>query len=339
MLNTVYRLTAPRTFEPVLVSQNIEDKILVRPTHLSICNADQRYYQGTRSKKVLAEKLPMALIHEGVGKVISDNTKTFQNGEFVVMIPNAPIENDDCIAENYLRTSQFCGSGFDGFTQELVALPPQRLIRLSSSINLEVAAFTELASVAMHAISRFDRIAHKRRARIGVWGDGNVGFIVALLLHLRYPSSQIVVLGRNALKLGDFTFAETHIVTEIDNIAPIDHAFECAGGEGSVTAIKQIIDIIEPEGTIALLGVSENNVLIDTRMILEKGLRLYGSSRSGRKDFEDTIQLYENYPEVLDYLTALIYSVNEVSDISDIVSAFETDIRKPMGKTIMKWNL
>ena len=64
MLNTVYRLTAPRTIEPVVVSQDTTDKVIVRPTHLSICNADQRYYQGTRSKEVLAKKLPMALIHD-----------------------------------------------------------------------------------------------------------------------------------------------------------------------------------------------------------------------------------------------------------------------------------
>ena len=90
------------------------DKVIVRPTHLSICNADQRYYQGTRSKEVLAKKLPMALIHEGIGRVVSDNVGTFQPGDIVVMLPNAPTEQDEFIAENYLRSSRFCGSGFDG---------------------------------------------------------------------------------------------------------------------------------------------------------------------------------------------------------------------------------
>ena len=40
----------------------------------------------------------------------------------------------------------------------------------------------------------------------------------------------------------------------------IDHAIECVGGEGSPKAINQIIDYIRPEGTIAILGVSENPV-------------------------------------------------------------------------------
>lgn len=340
MLNTVYRLVAPRTFDPVVVSQDTAGKVVVRPTHLSICNADQRYYQGTRSKEVLAKKLPMALIHEGIGRVVSDDTGTFQPGDAVVMLPNAPVETDEFIAENYLRSSRFCGSGFDGFMQETVVLPPERVVGLPQDVNREVAAFTELVSVATHAISRFDAMAHGRRERLGVWGDGNMGFIVSLLLHLRYPDAKIVVFGRNASKLHDFTFAdETHLVDDVSGVFLVDHAFECAGGEGSVAAIEQIIDRINPEGTVSLLGVSENNVPINTRMVLEKGLRLFGSSRSGRDDFEATVQLYRDHPEVLEYLAALVCSVSEATQIADIAAAFESDIRKPMGKTVIQWNL
>ncbi len=46
---------------------------------------------------------------------------------------------------------------------------------------MNVAAFTEIVSVSMHAISRFDKIAHPRREHIGIWGDGNLGYITALL--------------------------------------------------------------------------------------------------------------------------------------------------------------
>lgn len=340
MLNTVYRLIAPRSFEPVIVSADVSGKVVVRPTHLSICNADQRYYQGTRSKEVLDKKLPMALIHEGIGRVVSDDSGQFSSGDCVVMLPNAPVEQHANIAENYLRSSRFCGSGFDGFMQESMILPPERVVLLPQDVNREVAAFTELVSVATHAISRFESIAHGGRARIGVWGDGNMGFILSLLLHVLLPASDIVVFGRNEFKLNDFTFVkETHLVDDISSVDPVDHAFECCGGEGSEYAIEQIIDAINPEGTISLLGVSENRVPINTRMVLEKGLRLFGSSRSGRADFERTVELYRSHPETLDYLAALIDSVNEVTCIADIPAAFERDIRKPMGKTVMAWNI
>ena len=56
MINTVYRLCAPRRFEIAFSDLDVTQGVIVRPTHLSICNADQRYYQGTRDIKVLKEK-------------------------------------------------------------------------------------------------------------------------------------------------------------------------------------------------------------------------------------------------------------------------------------------
>ena len=47
MLNAVYQLKKPRQFEMVYKDITLDNEhIIVRPTHLSICNADQRYYQG-----------------------------------------------------------------------------------------------------------------------------------------------------------------------------------------------------------------------------------------------------------------------------------------------------
>ena len=341
MLNCVYRLVAPHTIEPVetLVGVGAND-VVVRPTHLSICNADQRYYQGSRSARVLAQKLPMALIHEGIGTVVHDPQGLLSAGTRVVMVPNDPVEADDVIAENYLRSSRFCGSGFDGFMQELCVLPRERVLVLPDGIDLNVAAFTELVSVAVHAVGRFQGIAHARRGAIGVWGDGNVGFIVSLVLRTLVPEAQLYVFGRNSYKLADFTFADGAFLTSgIPEGLQIDHAFECCGGEGSAHAIEQIIDLIRPEGTVSLLGVSENPVPVNTRMVLEKGLRLFGSSRSGRLDFERTLALYRDDPQIVDYLGSLVGSVIDVRSVRDIAAAFEADLRKPMGKTIMQWNM
>jgi len=341
MLNRVYRLVAPRTVEPVETHVEVAaDSVVVRPTHLSICNADQRYFQGSRAAEVLAKKLPMALIHEGIGEVVHDAGGLFEPGQRVVMVPNAPVEVDPYIAENYLRSSRFCGSGFDGFMQELCVLPPERVLPLPEGLDSNVAAFTELVSVIVHAVSRFEATAHDWRETIGVWGDGNVGYLISLILRAEYPNARIVVVGRNNYKLADFTFAnETYLSSDLPAGLLIDHAFECCGGEGSAHAIQQIIDVIRPEGTIALLGVTENPVPIDTRMALEKGLRLIGSSRSGRVDFERTLALYGQHPAIPKYLESLVSCVVSVGEVRDITAAFEADARKPMGKTIMEWNV
>lgn len=339
MLNTVFRLTQPRKFEIAFNEIDIfKPEVIVRPLYLSICNADQRYYQGTRDAKVLAKKLPMALIHEGIGEVVYAPDGSFKPGDRVVMIPNTPVEHDDIIAENYLRSSKFRASGFDGFMQEYVQLPADRLVLLPDGVDPEVAAFTEIVSVSVHAISRFDKIAHDRRNVIGVWGDGNLSYMTSLFLKKFFPDTKIYVFGIVPKKLADFTFADkTFLTTEIPDDLQLDHAFECVGGNGSQIAINQIIDYINPEGTISILGVSEYPVPINTRMMLEKGLRMFGSSRSGRSDFVKTVEMYKQFPDIVEYLSHMVGLVKPVRNIADMMEAFDLDTKKAFGKTIMKW--
>ena len=262
-----------------------------------------------------------------------------EEGTLVVMIPNTPTEKDDIIAENYLRSSQFRASGFDGFMQEYVSMEPDRLVALPEDVNLSVAAFTEIVSVSYHTIQRFLRFSHSRRDVIGVWGDGNLGYITSLLLKAILPKTKVCVFGVNEYKLHDFSFADdVYLISDIPEDFHMDHAFECVGGAASSKAINQIIDYIHPEGTISILGVSEDPAPINTRMVLEKGLRIFGSSRSGRSDYEGLLQLYEEHPEVVSYLENIMGAEVEVRDVKDITRAFEMDIHKLMGKTVMIWN-
>lgn len=339
MINQVYRLTAPNSIRACFEDRSLNGYgILVRPTKLSICAADQRYYTGSRGKEAMKKKLPMALIHEGVGIVVHDPMGEFKSGDKVVMIPNTPTAKDEFVAENYLTTSKFRASGYDGFMQDYVFMGRDRVIKYEN-INDDVASFTELMSVSMHSISRFEKKSIERRDTIGVWGDGNLGFITAILLKKLYPSSKIIVFGKNEDKLNFFTFVdETYTIDDIPEGVRVDHAFEAVGGKGSKFAIEQIIDIINPEGSIALMGVSENLVEINTRMVLERGLTLIGSSRSGREDFERAINILEENEDVQNQLRKLISAVIEVKTIDDINKAFEHDLTTPF-KTVMDWRI
>lgn len=340
MLNTVYQLKRPRQFEVVFKEIELDGAhLLVRPTHLSICNADQRYYQGARPDEILRTKLPMALIHEGIGSVIYDPSGNFKTGERVVMIPNLPVEQDAVIAENYLRSSRFRASGMDGFLQEYVQTTADRVIRVPDAVNPVVAAFTELVSVSYHALQRWLHTAHARRKEAAVWGDGNLGYITALLIHYLCPETRLYVVGVHEEKLSYFTFAdEVLLTTELKEDFTFDHALECVGGQAAQSAVNQMIAHIRPEGTIGLLGVSEELVPLDTRMVLEKGLRLIGSSRSGRADFEGLMELYGAHPDMVSYLENIVGEEFAVRDIKDIANAFEADIHKLMGKTVMIWD-
>jgi ribitol-5-phosphate 2-dehydrogenase len=343
MISIAYRLTAPGMIEASCKDLDLKNgKVLLRPCFLSICKADQRYYQGNRAPEVLRAKLPMALIHECVAEVITDPTGKFQPGDMVVPCPNIPTQEDEFIAENYLFTSKFRSSGYDGFLQEYFCCTADRLVSAPINTRSEVASFLELISVSMHAISRFERFSHGRRDRIGVWGDGNLGYITALLLRTIYPEAELTVLGTIEEKLAWFSFCDQRIHVDSLRLSPketlCDHAFECVGGQGSRSAINQMIDVMAPEGTLALLGVSENFVEINTRMMLEKGLRLYGSSRSGVSDFMRASELLSEHPELGQALERLIGDVVPVRNISDIHAAFRLDVQQGFGKTVLAFN-
>jgi len=343
MISVVYRLTAPGMIEVACQELDLNGgQVLLRPKFLSVCKADLRYYQGQRSKEVLQAKLPMALTHECCAQVIRDPSGQFAPGDLVVPCPNIPTQQDEFIAENYLPSSKFRSSGYDGFLQEYFLSDQDRLVKAPSNTRPEVASFLELVSVAMHAITRFESMAHNRRTRLGVWGDGGLGYIMALLLRALYPNSELIVLGTQQEKLSYFSFADQRLHVENVNIKGqqnlCDHAFECVGGMGCRPAINQMIDLVAPEGTLALLGVSENFVEINTRMVLEKGLRMFGSSRCGVADFARAARLLESHLWLGHALERLIGDIVPVRSIADIHGAFRLDVQQSFGKTVMAFD-
>ncbi len=337
MINIVYRLKSPKFFEEAIDEIEL-DGVIVRPTYLSICQADQRYYQGSRPAEVLDNKLPMALIHEGIGEVVFDNSGEFKPGDKVVMIPNTIFGEDVCRA-NYSYKSKFRGSGFDGFTSDLIKLEASRVIKLPDDFNPHVSAFIELISVAYQGIDKFKQIAITPKDRLGVWGDGNLGFITALLLKELFPDSKVIVFGKHQENLNLFSFAdEVYRIHDVGDDVTVDHAFECVGSSASQLAIDQIIDLINPQGIISLFGVSEYPVPVNTRRILEKGLTVQGNSRSEREDFIGVIETLKQNPKLFEYLEKLITEICEINSLNDLKDAFDRDYISKFGKTILKWN-
>ena len=337
MINIVYRLKSPKFFEEAIDEIEL-DGVIVRPTYLSICQADQRYYQGSRPAEVLDKKLPMALIHEGIGEVVFDNSGEFKAGDTVVMIPNTSFGEDVCRA-NYSYNSKFRGSGFDGFTSDLIKLDSSRVIKLPDDFNPYVSAFIELISVAYQGIDKFKQIASTPKDILGVWGDGNLGFITALLLKELFPESKVIVFGKHLDNLNLFTFAdEVYRIHDVAEGVAVDHAFECVGSSASQLAIDQIIDLINPQGIISLFGVSEYPVPIDTRMVLEKGLTIQGNNRSEREDFIGVIKVLKQNPQLFEYLGKLITEIHEINSLDNLKESFDRDYISKFGKTILKWN-
>ncbi len=340
MINHQYQLTAPLLVERAYENVNLQDlgKLVVQPSRLSICKADMRYYFGQRSAEVLKQRLPMVLIHEACGKVVYDPSGKFSKGTRVVLLPNIG-GKDTFYRENYRLDSVFRSSKADGFMQELISIDPDHVVPYTAENLDKVFAFTEFISVGIHAVETFLATAHSRRDNICVFGDGSLSYVVCSILKNRLPNAKITVMGVNPVKLQYFGFVDEAINITRQNVTKLyDHAFECVGGNGSASAIDQVIDIIQPQGTLMLLGVSEDPVPIRTRMVLEKGMTLIGRSRSSREDFEKAVALIENDSVFASRMKKLISAEMDIASINDISKAFDL-ARTCDFKVILNWNM
>ena len=159
------------------------------------------------------------------------------------------------------------------------------------------------------------------------------------LLEERIPKSSYNCFGKHEEKLMLFSHVDELIILKNDSLQDysIDLAFETVGGDKSSNAINQIIDLISPCSLICLMGVSENNIPIDTRKVLEKGLCLFGSSRSLREDFFKAKQFIDSLEDfsVLDKIISKRFKVSSSEDLTD---AFLYD-QKTRYKTLLNWEL
>lgn len=314
----VVRLTRPFSFDEREVLRTPDlTRVAVRPLLGSICAADLRYYSGHRSADALRRKLPMALLHEGVGEIVFSPVPELTVGTRVVIVPNLKrCEDPSCaacsdprIGENYCPSNAFLSSGEDGLMQSLLELDAHNVIAIPESVPNELAVMTELLSIGVGAI---------RRLFVGgaacVVGPGPVGY-----------ATQIVA--------SELLRAEVPLIGHGERSPEVDLYFEAAGGKGAEAAIGSIIAAARPGATIVLLGVSEYDVPINTRLILEKGLHLLGCSRSTPDDHRTALDLMRR-PHVATKVKKL--AIAEQFKLSRVREAFDFALaRSQWGKVLI----
>jgi len=357
MESTLYLLTRPGKFR--LAKKNVVKKkgyVLVEPYMASICNADLRYYTGQRRKEALKKKLPMALLHEGIGRVVDPNkNKGFRKGDRVVIVPCIPgyIANTkkfpspkECcpacentsIGENHCINIHFLSSGTNGLAQNLISHPQECLLRIPKDVPDNVACLSELLSVCYGAIKN----ENFRNKKVAVIGDGPVAYIftLGLIFFANVKKANITVLGIKDKHLSNFDFVK-RVNTNKRDVSKyrFDVLFECVGGKEAKKTINQAITLSSPGAKIFLIGVSENFVPINTRDILEKKISLAGVSRSSRFDYSPVISILKQ-KRIKRYIARVIerncFLVVKSEDLNRAFS-FAAKKNKYWGKILLKF--
>lgn len=346
-----YRLVAPGEIKEENIERDLKDGwVDVQPVMASVCHADDRYFAGQRRPEALKKKLPMALLHEGIGTVKESMSDQFKEGQRVVIAPNVPgyiirgTEKTDDVPDNYSKDAAFISSGHDGIAQSDLVHPESCLVPIPDNIPDEIAVLTEVSTIGYHASSHVEQILNKPNVKVALFGDGPVGYMAAAVLHyVRGISKEnLTVFGAMKDRLDKFDFATREMSTEYDFDAAdeqFDVIFEATGGRFSSTAINEGIKVIKRTGSFVLMGVTEDLVPIDTRDVLEKGLTLYGTSRSTPADFKAIIKaMSENADYRKTLATLLPENTTEITSGKDLTAAFNKILEeKAWNKAMLKF--
>ncbi|MBT5023001.1 alcohol dehydrogenase catalytic domain-containing protein, partial [Candidatus Woesearchaeota archaeon] len=344
-----------------LIKKITPRNLLLSPIYTAICHSDVRYYEGDNPPEKLKGKYPLIMFHEGIAKIkeVGKGILSYEKGQKVVVIPNIPCYvhdkrkyskrkyaceccRNESIGENYCTDVRFMSSNSPGINRTIFEHPTECVVPIPKGVSDKSALMTELLTVNYRAIQEA-KIGNKDK--IAIIGSGPTGYLMAVLIskYLKIPKQRILItnITDQKLKLSK-TIAKTvntknGLSLEFEN--KYDVVFECVGGANTETTIEQAIKLVRPKGTIVLLGVANKKIPINTRQVLDKGIKLIGTSRSGIQDYKDIMVILKN-KKLQKYVEKIIYKTEyDGTKITEMKLALsKAKDRNVYGKILIKYD-
>ena len=278
-------------------------EVLLRPLAVGICGSDVDLFAGTRPAAYV--RYPIVPGHEWVAEVVAPGpgVRHIAPGDLVAVE-----------GHNYCRVCFQCRRGAtnlcehydefgctrDGGLAERVVARADLLHPFRRDLDPAVAALTEPAACALHAV---DRVAPRMGETVVVIGPGTIGLLGVGLFALHRPA-RLIVVGRHttnrdtALALGatDFvtgTDAEvTHGVQALTGRRGADIVYEAAG---AASAVVLALDLARRGGRVVYEGVAgDTQITLPPDIFLLKALAVYGGFAYTPDTFERALRLIES---------------------------------------------
>jgi len=237
-------------FEDVPEPITEKSEVLVKVKCAGICSSDIARIFSTG-----AYRYPLIPGHEFSGETA--------DGRRVSVFPLLPcFECESCKLKHYETCSNYgyIGSRQDGAFAEYVAVPEWNLVEIPNNMSFEVAALLEPTSVALHAAKRLDL---QNISNVAVVGNGVIGKLIAKWLGI-FGVNNIDLLGRSDM--------------------PHSVCYDaCVEAVGSVDSLRRCIELVRPNGQIALVGNPVKDFCLEQKLywqILRKQINVRGSWNS-----------------------------------------------------------
>jgi NADPH2:quinone reductase len=181
--------------------------------------------------------------------------------------------------------------------------------------------------------------------RFLVLGNGTLGLLTLIALRSRFgvDPSRVTITGHHwdsraevVEGLGRPVEDDGEAASEIADI--VDVAFDCVGGEASAPTLALAIQMLRPGGTGVIFGPSEGPMLVDTRMMIAKGLSIVGCNRALPRHFAEALELVVD-PVAASFLERALapkeFQIGSAHDLDDAMYYAWT--KTDAGRAVTLW--
>jgi alcohol dehydrogenase len=271
--------------------QAADGEVVLKIEAVGICGSDMHAYHGHDPRR----RPGLVLGHEFCGEVVESKHPHYKIGQRVTGNPLITCGICEyCVTgrNNLCSNRTMVGMTRPGAFAQYMSIPASSLVDIPQDMSARVAALTEPAATAVHAIN----LSLKNLARplpeckTLVIGGGAIGMLAALLLK-NYGVARLTVSEANALRLQS---VQTHVGCEVVN--PITHPIAesqydyVIDAVGSKITRKTAFQAIKPGGVIMHIGLQDWDSEIDMRKLTLAEITLLGTYTYSTADLRATVQ-------------------------------------------------
>lgn len=274
------------------------NEILLKIHKIGVCGSDIHVFHG---KHPFVTKYPVIQGHEYSGEVvdIGSAVRKVKAGIKVTARPQVVCGTcAPCLRGQYNVCQNLTVQGFvaNGSAQEYFVVTEDRIVIVPESVSYDQAALIEPAAVGAHSTRRAGDLTGKN---VVVAGAGTIGNLIAQFAIARGAKKVLLTTAKSAFRL---SIAKQCGINETANLSsePFEDAvsrvfgsegfqvgFEAAGAQGAVT---DLIAGVENGGTVIIVGVFEQNPVVNMGFLGEHELNVLGSMMYLHEDYEEAVQ-------------------------------------------------
>jgi threonine 3-dehydrogenase len=313
--------------------------VLIRIRKTAICGTDVHIYNWDAwSQRTIP--VPMVVGHEYVGVVerVGAEVEAFKPGDRVSgegHVTCGFCRNCRAGRRHLCRHAIGVGVNRPGAFAELLSLPAVNVYRIPDDIPDDVAAIFDPFGNATHTALSFDLVGED----VLITGAGPIGCMAAAIAK-HVGARFVVVTDVNDYRLD---LARTMGATRAVNVAREDlravmrelgmkEGFD-VGMEmsGAAAGLRQLLDVMNHGGKVALLGLPPGEVAIDWSQVIFKGLVLKGIY--GREMFETWYKMVAMLQSGLDISPVITHRF----PIAEFQAGFDKMRSGESGKVVLDW--